>query len=168
MAGVLYPLSTLSFSDIFTLFSRTVLPGGTIQLATTAGNTSQGLGDGGGQALPTLTMTNTPGGGAIVQYAQGQDGQFFVPGWLHRQNETKHKLTVPQLLAHPSCVCVSSSFSFPYQCFYWKYSQIFLWVIVIIIRRSCFYLQFVSLEIYKRTLYVQSRRPPDSTRLVLS
>ena len=25
-------------------------------------------------------MTNTPGGGAIVQYAtQGQDGQFFVP-----------------------------------------------------------------------------------------
>jgi hypothetical protein len=27
-------------------------------------------------------MTNTPGGGAIVQYAQGQDGQFFVPGWL--------------------------------------------------------------------------------------
>nr|CAG4649683.1 EOG090X0DMT [Scapholeberis mucronata] len=56
-----------------------VLPGGTIQLATTAGNTSQGLGDGGGQALPTLTMTNTPGGGAIVQYAQGQDGQFFVP-----------------------------------------------------------------------------------------
>ncbi|XP_057370649.1 cyclic AMP-dependent transcription factor ATF-1-like [Daphnia carinata] len=56
-----------------------VLPGGTIQLATTAGNTSQGLGDGGGQTLPTLTMTNTPGGGAIVQYAQGQDGQFFVP-----------------------------------------------------------------------------------------
>nr|CAH0110896.1 unnamed protein product [Daphnia galeata] len=56
-----------------------VLPGGTIQLATPAGNTSQGLGDGGGQTLSTLTMTNTPGGGAIVQYAQGQDGQFFVP-----------------------------------------------------------------------------------------
>nr|CAG4651326.1 EOG090X0DMT [Simocephalus serrulatus] len=56
-----------------------VLPGGTIQLATTAGNTSQGLGDGGGGQLSTLTMTNTPGGGAIVQYAQGQDGQFFVP-----------------------------------------------------------------------------------------
>lgn len=56
-----------------------VLPGGTIQLATPTGNTSQGLGDGGGQTLPTLTMTNTPGGGAIVQYAQGQDGQFFVP-----------------------------------------------------------------------------------------
>ena len=58
-----------------------VLPGGTIQLATTAGNTSQGVGD--GQSVPTLTMTNTPAGGAIVQYAQtGQDGQFFVPGWL--------------------------------------------------------------------------------------
>ncbi|XP_046635611.1 cyclic AMP-dependent transcription factor ATF-1-like isoform X1 [Daphnia pulicaria] len=56
-----------------------VLPGGTIQLATPAGNTSQGLGDGGGQTLSTLTMTNTPGGGAIVQYAQNQDGQFFVP-----------------------------------------------------------------------------------------
>nr|CAG4638053.1 EOG090X0DMT [Chydorus sphaericus] len=54
-----------------------VLPGGTIQLATTTGNTSQGVGD--GQNIPTLTMTNTPGGGAIVQYAQGQDGQFFVP-----------------------------------------------------------------------------------------
>jgi len=54
-----------------------VLPGGTIQLATTAGSTSQGVGD--GQSIPTLTMTNTPGGGAIVQYAQGQDGQFFVP-----------------------------------------------------------------------------------------
>nr|CAG4636513.1 EOG090X0DMT [Eubosmina coregoni] len=54
-----------------------VLPGGTIQLAATAGSASQGVGD--GQSIPTLTMTNTPGGGAIVQYAQGQDGQFFVP-----------------------------------------------------------------------------------------
>nr|CAG4643501.1 EOG090X0DMT [Ilyocryptus agilis] len=54
-----------------------VLPGGTIHLASTAGSTSQGVGD--GQSIPTLTMTNTPGGGAIVQYAQGQDGQFFVP-----------------------------------------------------------------------------------------
>jgi cAMP response element-binding protein len=53
-----------------------VLPGGTIQLAATSGS-SQGVGD--GQTIPTLTMTNTPGGGAIVQYAQGQDGQFFVP-----------------------------------------------------------------------------------------
>lgn len=64
-----------------------VLPGGTIQLATPTGNTSQGLGDGGGQTLPTLTMTNTPGGGAIVQYAQGQDGQFFVPGWLWNKTQ---------------------------------------------------------------------------------
>lgn len=55
-----------------------VLPSGTIQLATAAGNASQAVADA-GQTLPTLTMTNTPGGGAIVQYAQGQDGQFFVP-----------------------------------------------------------------------------------------
>jgi len=54
-----------------------VLPGGAIQLATTSGSNQSGVGD--GQTIPTLTMTNTPGGGTIVQYAQGQDGQFFVP-----------------------------------------------------------------------------------------
>nr|CAG4648244.1 EOG090X0DMT [Moina brachiata] len=59
-------------------FNRPVLPSGTIQLAAAAGNQSQAVADA-GQTLPTLTMTNTPGGGAIVQYAQGQDGQFFVP-----------------------------------------------------------------------------------------
>lgn len=32
------------------------------------------------QGLHTLTMTNSTAGGAIVQYAQGQDGQIFVPG----------------------------------------------------------------------------------------
>ncbi|XP_025153412.1 cyclic AMP-responsive element-binding protein 1 isoform X4 [Harpegnathos saltator] len=50
----------------------TVIPAGTIQIAT------QGEGVPG---LHTLTMSNaaTPGG-AIVQYAQGQDTQFFVPG----------------------------------------------------------------------------------------
>lgn len=72
----LYPSFSLTFTLLFLIV---VLPGGTIQLATTTGNTSQGVGD--GQNIPTLTMTNTPGGGAIVQYAQGQDGQFFVPGW---------------------------------------------------------------------------------------
>ncbi|KAG8188177.1 hypothetical protein JTE90_019456 [Oedothorax gibbosus] len=37
--------------------------------------------DSGLQGLQTLTMTNTGGGtaSAIVQYTQGQDGQFFVP-----------------------------------------------------------------------------------------
>jgi len=53
-----------------------VLAGGAIQLAPTSGS-NQGVGD--GQTIPTLTMTNTPGGGTILQYAQGQDGQFFVP-----------------------------------------------------------------------------------------
>ncbi|XP_014473749.1 PREDICTED: cyclic AMP-responsive element-binding protein 1 isoform X4 [Dinoponera quadriceps] len=50
----------------------TVIPAGTIQIAT------QGEGVPG---LHTLTMSNaaTPTG-AIVQYAQGQDTQFFVPG----------------------------------------------------------------------------------------
>lgn len=32
----------------------------------------------GGQGIHTLTMTNAAAGGAIVQYAQGQE--FFVPG----------------------------------------------------------------------------------------
>lgn len=47
-----------------------------IQLATAATQ------DSGIQGLQTLTMANTGGGtaaSAIVQYTQGQDGQFFVP-----------------------------------------------------------------------------------------
>ncbi|XP_066595097.1 cyclic AMP-responsive element-binding protein 1 [Prorops nasuta] len=49
-----------------------VIPAGAIQIAT------QGEGVPG---LHTLTMSNAAtAGGAIVQYAQGQDTQFFVPG----------------------------------------------------------------------------------------
>ncbi|XP_021940442.1 cyclic AMP-responsive element-binding protein 1 isoform X5 [Zootermopsis nevadensis] len=52
-------------------YRTTVIPAGAIQIAS-QGETVQGL--------HTLTMTNaTTAGGAIVQYAQGQDGQFFVP-----------------------------------------------------------------------------------------
>ncbi|KAL6429003.1 cyclic AMP-responsive element-binding protein 1 isoform X5 [Formica exsecta] len=51
----------------------TVIPAGTIQIAT------QGEGVPG---LHTLTMSNAAtAGGAIVQYAQGQDPQFFVPAY---------------------------------------------------------------------------------------
>lgn len=158
----------MSYSDFFTLYSShfTVLPGGTIQLATTAGNTSQGLGDGGGQTLPTLTMTNTPGGGAIVQYAQGQDGQFFVPGWFRKH--TKHTPPITVQFSYPILgFCCPSSY------------------LIDTINRLClnrldvnppsqylvfifFFFQFVLLEICKRTLCVQSRQQPDSTRLVLS
>ncbi|KAL6429005.1 Cyclic AMP-responsive element-binding protein 1 [Formica fusca] len=54
------------------LHYQTVIPAGTIQIAT------QGEGVPG---LHTLTMSNAAtAGGAIVQYAQGQDPQFFVPG----------------------------------------------------------------------------------------
>ncbi|XP_035722682.1 cyclic AMP-responsive element-binding protein 1-like isoform X5 [Vespa mandarinia] len=50
----------------------TVIPAGTIQIAT------QGEGVPG---LHTLTMSNAAtAGGAIVEYAQGQDTQYFVPG----------------------------------------------------------------------------------------
>ncbi|XP_074106021.1 cyclic-AMP response element binding protein B isoform X5 [Cotesia typhae] len=59
-------LNDLSASEI------AVIPAGTIQIAT------QGEGVPG---LHTLTMSNaTTTGGTIVQYAQGQDTQFFVPG----------------------------------------------------------------------------------------
>lgn len=51
----------------------TVIPAGAIQIAT------QGEGVPG---LHTLTMSNAAtAGGAIVQYAQGQDTQFFVPAY---------------------------------------------------------------------------------------
>ncbi|XP_014216352.1 cyclic AMP-responsive element-binding protein 1 isoform X2 [Copidosoma floridanum] len=53
------------------LHYQTVIPAGTIQIAT------QGEGVPG---LHTLSMSNTTSaGGTIVQYAQGQDAQFFVP-----------------------------------------------------------------------------------------
>ncbi|XP_011308997.1 cyclic AMP-responsive element-binding protein 1 isoform X5 [Fopius arisanus] len=59
-------LNDLSASEI------AVIPAGTIQIAT------QGEGVPG---LHTLTMSNAAtAGGTIVQYAQGQDTQFFVPG----------------------------------------------------------------------------------------
>ncbi|XP_033225599.1 cyclic AMP-responsive element-binding protein 1 isoform X5 [Belonocnema kinseyi] len=55
------------------LHYQTVIPAGTIQIAT------QGEGVPG---LHTLTMSNSASaGGAIVQYAQGQDTQFFVPAY---------------------------------------------------------------------------------------
>lgn len=45
-----------------------VIPAGAIQISSGEG----------GQGIHTLTMTNSTTGGAIVQYAQGQE--FFVPG----------------------------------------------------------------------------------------
>ncbi|XP_043248400.1 cyclic-AMP response element binding protein B isoform X2 [Colletes latitarsis] len=55
------------------LHYQTVIPAGTIQIATQA----EGV-----PGLHTLTMSNAAtAGGAIVQYAQGQDTQFFVPAY---------------------------------------------------------------------------------------
>ena len=57
-----------------------VVPAGTLQLADGTAVT---------QGLQTLTMTNSSptsassaggGGATIVQYAQGPDGQFYIPG----------------------------------------------------------------------------------------
>ena len=54
-----------------------VIPASAIQLS--QGETVSGL--------HTLTMTNaTTAGGTIVQYTQGQDGQFFVPGEIGRHH----------------------------------------------------------------------------------
>ena len=69
-----------------------MVPAQTIQIAAHGdGATTQGL--------QTLTMTNvnttqanTPGA-TIVQYAQGPDGQFFIPGTLRKvylMNLTQH------------------------------------------------------------------------------
>ncbi|XP_069690734.1 cyclic AMP-responsive element-binding protein 1-like isoform X1 [Periplaneta americana] len=64
-------LSSHSIPSHYQTHTTTVIPAGAIQIAS-QGETVQGL--------HTLTMTNaTTAGGAIVQYAQGQDGQFFVP-----------------------------------------------------------------------------------------
>lgn len=51
-----------------------IVPAGAIQIAT--GSQGEAI-----QGLQTLTMTNAGAGaaGTIVQYAQGQDGQYFVP-----------------------------------------------------------------------------------------
>ena len=56
-----------------------VIPAGALQVAA--------AGDGATQGLQTLTMTNATTsssapttGATIVQYAQGPDGQFFIPG----------------------------------------------------------------------------------------
>ncbi|XP_026675455.1 cyclic AMP-responsive element-binding protein 1 isoform X2 [Ceratina calcarata] len=55
------------------LHYQTVIPAGTIQIATQA----EGV-----PGLHTLTMSNAAtAGGTIVQYAQGQDTQFFVPAY---------------------------------------------------------------------------------------
>lgn len=53
------------------MYDFTVIPAGTIQLA------AQGEGVPG---LHTLSMNNSTSGSTIVQYAQGQDAQFYVPG----------------------------------------------------------------------------------------
>ena len=72
-------VTSICIIQFSTLVSWLVIPAGAIQLATSAGG-SQAVGSD-GQTISALTMTNTPGGGAVVQYAaQGQDGQFFVPG----------------------------------------------------------------------------------------
>ncbi|XP_019888764.1 cyclic AMP-responsive element-binding protein 1 isoform X4 [Ooceraea biroi] len=61
----------------------TVIPAGTIQIAT------QGEGVPG---LHTLTMSNAAtAGGAIVQYAQGQDTQFFVPGGVVAEDAARKR-----------------------------------------------------------------------------
>lgn len=56
----------LTYGTIVNVVS--VIPAGAIQISSGEG----------GQNLHTLTMTNSATGGAIVQYAQGQE--FFVPG----------------------------------------------------------------------------------------
>lgn len=64
------------------IMSMFLFPLSAIQLAAAATQ------DSGIQGLQTLTMANTGGGtaaSAIVQYTQGQDGQFFVPGTLSLQ-----------------------------------------------------------------------------------
>ena len=86
VAGFFFFFFFLEHIYISKIICFTVIPAGTIQIAT------QGEGVPG---LHTLTMSNAAtAGGAIVQYAQGQDTQFFVPGVLlhHFLSEILRKL----------------------------------------------------------------------------
>lgn len=70
LCGKWFYMEKWGYINYYNYFS--VIPAGTIQIAT------QGEGV---QGLHTLTMSNSAtAGGTIVQYAQGQDTQFFVPG----------------------------------------------------------------------------------------
>lgn len=60
--------SRVRFNVLMFLHFLAVLPATAIQISSGEG----------GQGIHTLTMTNSTAGGAIVQYAQGQE--FFVPG----------------------------------------------------------------------------------------
>lgn len=74
MCSVTCPADSYKYCYIISMF---LFPISAIQLAAAATQ------DSGIQGLQTLTMANTGGGtaaSAIVQYTQGQDGQFFVPG----------------------------------------------------------------------------------------
>lgn len=77
----------------------TVIPAGTIQIAT------QGEGVPG---LHTLTMSNAAtAGGAIVQYAQGQDTQFFVPGvLLHHFRDVRKFYFISRCFAFITQYCI--------------------------------------------------------------
>nr|CAD7589845.1 unnamed protein product [Timema genevievae] len=77
-----------------------VIPAGAIQISS-QGETVQGL--------HTLTMTNaTTAGGAIVQYAQGQDGQFFVPANVCvAEEKVKADATIPVPLRTKKPIYVS-------------------------------------------------------------
>ncbi|XP_074659721.1 cAMP-responsive element modulator-like isoform X2 [Tubulanus polymorphus] len=95
--------NSLQSSSAVTSFQQaTVIPAHTIQIAAQDANT---------QGLQTLTMTNagaagTTGGATIVQYAQGPDGQFFIPVTL-AGNVQAYQISTPTSL--PQSVVMAAS-----------------------------------------------------------
>ncbi|XP_064648073.1 cAMP-responsive element modulator-like isoform X2 [Lineus longissimus] len=84
----------------------TVIPAQTIQIASHSDAATQGL--------QTLTMTNANNatqatqGATIVQYAQGPDGQFFIPGeFLAGTNVQAYQISTPTTL--PQGVVMATS-----------------------------------------------------------
>lgn len=91
-----------------------VIPAGTLQL------TSQGEG------IHTLTMTNsTTAGGTIVQYTQGQDGEFYVPGEIgtcHSTTNSSYTCLNPFNIPSPSTNLIGRMNMF----FFYLFTTIFL------------------------------------------
>ena len=85
-----YTICAVLLSDGTSAFA--VVPAGALQLSGNSDiNTTQGLQT---ITMSNVTSVNTPTSGAtIVQYAQGPDGQFYIPGNVALIAVSSHRKT---------------------------------------------------------------------------